>query len=374
MVKEGLKSKSRFTIYYLLFTVLFWRLWLFLAAYLGTRNIALRKGFLGPIPWANMDGIHYLTIAEYGYGAFQQAFFPLHPLLIRLLTPIFRSYLFSALFISHVSFLMALFLFIKLLSLDSKAKLCPMPYTLYSLLFFPTSFFFASVYTESLFLTLVLGSFYFARRKKWFVVSTLGAFASATRLVGVLLLPALVIEFWQQNKSKIKDVKRKIHYSLLLIPLGLFSYMFYLNKHYGDPFLFSHVQPAFGAQRSGGELVLLPQVIWRYFKIFITADLTFQYGIAVLEFLSLTFAGLMLIFAFFKKMRLSYQIFAWSSLLAPTLTGTLSSLPRYILTIFPIFIALGLIESKKVKIFLLFVFSFLLFLLTSFFTRGYFIA
>src|SRR3989344_1173973 len=60
---------------------------------------------------ANFDGAHYLLIAQY-----QQAFFPLYPLLIRWLSPIFfNNHLLTALIISNISFLLGLFIFSKYL-------------------------------------------------------------------------------------------------------------------------------------------------------------------------------------------------------------------------------------------------------------------
>ncbi|MFH1289096.1 MAG: hypothetical protein ABIH88_00055, partial [Patescibacteria group bacterium] len=50
---------------------------------------------------ANFDGMHYLSIAKHGYGIYQQAFFPLYPKLIALLSSIFfERDLLTALFIN----------------------------------------------------------------------------------------------------------------------------------------------------------------------------------------------------------------------------------------------------------------------------------
>ena len=69
---------------------------------------------------ANFDGAHYLLIAEQGYYQYQQAFFPLYPLLIRLLSPVFpNNRLITALVISNLSFLFGLWLFRKYL-LDNR--------------------------------------------------------------------------------------------------------------------------------------------------------------------------------------------------------------------------------------------------------------
>ena len=38
---------------------------------------------------ANFDGIYYISIARHGYSQYEQAFFPLYPMLIKFLTPLF---------------------------------------------------------------------------------------------------------------------------------------------------------------------------------------------------------------------------------------------------------------------------------------------
>ena len=384
MSKKSLSLKNPSTIYHLPSTFVLWRLILFFAAYLGRRFIPLREGFLGGKSlgvWANFDGIHYLSIAKNGYANFEQTFFPLYPILIRFFAPVFKgNLLFSALFISHLSFFIALFLFLKLLSLDFKDKSVIIRNSLFIILCFPTSFFFACAYTESLFLMLVLGAFLSARRKKWWLAGILGCLASATRLAGVFLLPALLVEFWQQKKVRQRSLKRRIdfslvinHWPLVIIPLGLFSYMFYLYKAFGDPFLFFHAQKAVG-YRETEKIVLLPQVFWRYLKIFFTVSPhLFVFQIAVLEFL-ITCLFLFLLVKSFFYLPLSYTLFMLLSILVPPLTGTFNSMPRYVLTCFPGFILLGMIKDKKLFFVICSLFFVLLLLLTAFFTQGYFIA
>jgi hypothetical protein len=69
--------------------------------------------------------------------------------------------------------------------------------TFYALIF-PTSFFFAMVYTEGLFIGLAFWSLALAKRKQWLLASILGLFAAWTRAHGAALaLPLLVI--WLQQ-------------------------------------------------------------------------------------------------------------------------------------------------------------------------------
>ena len=59
---------------------------------------------------ANFDGLHYIFIARDGYVQYEQAFFPLYPLSIKFLTPLFfNNQLLTGLLISNVSFFLGLF-------------------------------------------------------------------------------------------------------------------------------------------------------------------------------------------------------------------------------------------------------------------------
>jgi len=182
----------------------------------------------------------------------------------------------------------------------------------------------------------------------------------------------LVSGFRKERKAQLK-----LFLPLLLAPLGLVVYMLYLQWTVNDPFYFFHVQPLFGAQRSGSNLVLPYQVIWRYLKIFVTVPLVHTYFVAVLEFASfaLFFALLVLGWAG-KKIRLSYLVFGFSLLILPTLTGTFSSVPRYVLPIFPGFLVLAfyLEKLKFLRLPLILASLVLSLVCVMFFVRGYWIS
>src|SRR3989344_5814558 len=117
------------------------------------------------------------------------------------------------------------------------------------LLLFPTASSFVSVYTESLFLMMVFGSLFAARKKSWWIAGILGGLASATRIFGVFLLPALLIEWYVQRGKKTVFTLSELFlavFPILLTLTGLAAYMYYLNQAFGDPLLFLHAQPVFG--------------------------------------------------------------------------------------------------------------------------------
>jgi hypothetical protein len=216
---------------------------------------------------------------------------------------------------------------------------------------------------------LVVLSFYCARTGRWWLAGIFGAFASYTRFVGIFLVPALIFEWFETSKNK-KDL-----IPILLIPLGLLTYMQFLDKTTGDPLAFIHAQKLFGQGRSE-KLILLYQVFWRYIKMIFTVDLKNPiYPTLVLEFVT-GIAFLWASIAVAIKQRRSYAVFAVLSYLVPTLTGNLVSLPRYILTAFPFFIGYGryLAQNKPRRQLILTVSIILAFIYLSMFVRGYWVS
>lgn len=308
--------------------------------------------------FAHFDGIHYLRLASHGYADWgSQAFFPLYPLLINLLTRVVGDPLYAGIILSIISLIIAI--------LGLRQLFPTRPKLFWLVLAFPTAFFFLTVYTESLFFALSIWFFVFLTRQKWWLAAILAGLASATRLVGAFLAISLFIELLHRPLSI-------VHRSfLILISLsGLLAYMFFLYQTTADPLLFFHVQPVFGGGRSGGELILLPQVLYRYAKILLTTSYeTFAFWRSLLELGFFTWA-LTAIIHKFKKLPLSLNIYLALSLLLPTLSGSLSSIPRYLLVLTPWLLP----ESKRgILIYLALALPLSLLLLLEF-TRGIFVS
>ncbi len=385
-----LNKNVRKDIFHILLIFLGWKFLLVLTLLLSVMFLPLgaTDRFLGggierysPSPevfaWANFDGEHYLSIAIFGYKSLEQAFFPVYPKLISLLSAPFSGDLYSAftasvlsgLFISTIAFILALIIFWDLILLDYKKDVAFL--AMLALLTFPTAFFFSSLYNESLFLVLTLASFYSARKGKWGWAGIFGMIASATRVFGILILPALIIEAYLQRAHPKKIL------GLMLIPLGLLGYMLYQLQTVGDPLAFYNLQTIVGQQHQQG-IVLLPQVFVRYIKMLISFDVTnIMYLTLVLEFMIGILFFVLPIIGYLKKVRLSYLFFAAAGFLLPTFTGSFSSVPRYVLVLFPSFIVMGIILSKQKKIirvaFLLISFIWLV-IEASLFFRGYWVA
>jgi hypothetical protein len=345
--------------------------------------------------WANFDGVHYLTIINKGYfgTGLIQAFFPLFPLIIKYLNFANNS-LITGLIISNILaylLIISFYLFAKTF-FKKHAWL-----SLFVLLTFPSSFFFGAFYTESLFLILVLLSFIMANKKKWLWAGILASLASATRVIGIVLIPALLIEYLLGNetlfnfintiknkkrrdtlinqlKEKLSLKKMKPVLFILVGSLGLLSYMTYLWLRFDDPLYFFHVQSEFGGGRQE-SFIYYPQVLFRYIKILITArPFDLKYLAYVQEFIAGTL-GLIILFIASKKTRLSHLFFALGAFFIPTLTGTFSSMPRYILISWPIFFVIaGWLENKKTRYLYFLISTIFLIINTILFIQGYWIA
>lgn len=366
-----------------------WRLILLIVSFFSIKFVplAFQDKFLGGGPvnyqlaphffsWANFDGEHYLSIAIFGYKALQQVFFPIYPMLISFFAKLFTqdplSLLINStligLIISNASLLIALLFLYDLLKIDFSKKIAF--FTIILILIFPTSFFFGALYSESLFLLLTVLAFLNIRKGNWFWASFFGMIAAATRVFGVLLFPAFLIEVFLQKKYS------KIFWTLL-IPLGLGLYMYYQYLTVGDPLAFYHIQDLVGEQRQS-NLVILPQVYFRYIKMLSSVDpLSFIYQTVLLEFIVGIVFFILPICGYFKKIRLSYLCYALVGFLITTVQGSFSSVPRYVLVFFPSFIALAIWFEHLPRLFKLLFFLILTFLLvveTSLFLRGYWVA
>jgi len=376
---------------FLLKSFIYWRIILFAFLFLAIGLISVQQQYLGgDLPsylkqpflwaWANFDGEHYLSIAYQGYQPLTYFYFPAYPLTIyfvaQLLGGSFKSLAVSGLLISNVSFFIALIGFWKLIMLDYKKDIARLAILL--ILVFPASFYFGSIYTESLFLALVVWSFYFARKGKWIVAGLLGAVLTATRVVGLALIPALLVEAYLQKRENKKLNLSPVVMGISFSTLGVIAYMVYLNVVTGDPLEFFHNVGIFGQQRSS-SLVLLPQVFYRYFfKVLPNIDYSYFPAIfaTYMEIVTaIVFLGLVAV-SFFK-LRLSYAFYLAIGYIIPTLSGSFSSLHRYVLILFPAFILSALWLSKRKKwvkaiIFLVLVLGLLV--ATSLFVTGYWVA
>lgn len=336
--------------------------------------------------WANFDGVHYLQIANEGYTD-QGRFLPLFPLVLsltRLISNSYSNYQLLTAQLLALAFTVIFFSLLQKLKNHNKTNTQYLVSNIY--LFFPTSFFLLTIYSESLFLLLATSCFYFSQKKLWFLAGLMASLASITRLTGFVLWIIPVITFLEQNNITLKQVFslrivtrliRKFYYFCLL-PMPLLAYSYFNKVKWGDWLYFVNAHGNLANSRSTSSLVNPLQTIWRYLRILTELSYTqHEWRIAVLEFLVFVFWIFLIYWAWKMKQRVSYRIYSIAVILIPVLSGTLSGLPRYFLVAFPLFFIMSSIVDKQNKVvkYLIYTVSFSLqLLLFALFSRAYFIA
>jgi hypothetical protein len=203
--------------------------------------------------------------------------------------------------------------------------------TIFYLAAFPTSYFFSLPVTESLFLFLSVFCFFQAKRGSWWLAGICGALAAATKLVGIFLLPALLVLYWQTHRRE-KFRLRELT-GLLLIPLGLASFMLYLKLITGNALAFVEVQAAWG--HTAG-LFLRPLFDYLINPLEVSVRWDFRLLNFAAAVLALCCGGILL-----KRRQWALGLYALLCIIAPLSAMHLQSTARYVLAAFPIFIILA---------------------------------
>jgi Mannosyltransferase (PIG-V) len=292
--------------------------------------------------WARWDGGWYLDIAQHGYSfvpAKQSnvAFFPLYPYLIRVVHHVIplqsdAGWLLVGIIVSNTALLVALIYLYQLIRLDYDRRTAARV-VLY-LCVFPTTLFLSAVYSESLFLALVVSAFYYARINRWLLVGVLSAAAALCRPPGVLLIAPLAFEYLSQKEFQWQRIKPDC-LALLLAPMALAGHLTFLRWRFGDWNVLSKAETMEGWNRR----LTLP---WNTLLHSFPGMNSFKGFHGAFEFFfTLALLGLAIFGCF--RLRLSYSIYAAVSLVFISSWGGLRSAPRFGLVIFPVIIALALL-------------------------------
>ena len=287
------------------------------------------------------DAGWYLTIATGGYerrpfdaeAQHNWAFFPLYPMLMRAAGAATGEHLIGGALLSNGFFFVALILLHKLV-IESGYDERTADRAIFYLAVFPASYFFSIPMTESLFLCLSVASFLAATRGKWWAAGAFGGLASATRVSGVLLLPVLLILYWQRQGGF--RLRREILW-LALVPAGLLSFMFFLWTITGNPLAFKDVLTAWG--RTNGFFLL---TLYDYVSspLIIIEPWNFR----LLNFVSAVLA-LSAVWFWVRRKAWAFAAYTFLSVFLPLSSMNLISMARYISVVFPIFIALAVMGN-----------------------------
>jgi hypothetical protein len=300
--------------------------------------------------WARWDSVHFLQIAEHGYSAAEAAFYPLYPALVAALGRAFLGHYVLAGIVVSLAAALGSFVLLDRLAAERLGADGAHRAVLYVALF-PTALFLQAVYSESLFLFLCLGAFALAERARFAEAGAVAGLALLTRPTALALLPPLVLL-----------ARRRSWHLLTAAPIAAI-YPLVLWRRIGDPWAFAdaegtwhrHLSPAgplgglWDALRAGWAGIRQlasgsnAHVYWTAVSPDDSAPLrTAALNIELLAFLVLFVA---LTVVAWHRFGAPYGLFAALSLAIPLSVPSsrwpLLSLPRFGLTIFPLFLALA---------------------------------
>jgi Mannosyltransferase (PIG-V) len=321
------------------------------------------RAWLGLGDWlfdtfAQWDSVWFLHIAEHGDDREEtHAFFPLYPLVVRGVSEVLRSEVAAGVLVSLAAGTVAVVVLHKLarpLIGEAGARDSALFFSLY-----PIAFVFTAAYSEGLFLAFAIGSLLAGAQKRAVLAGVLGGLACGTRLVGLALLPALIVQLWP-------SVRRLL--PLLLLPAAVAAYALYLERHTGDAWAFMHAQGAYWNRHvhtlgplSGlwlslkdgyqGAVEIVRHLPRAPHGTFEHKDQWASWNVVNLLLLG---AALWLTWVAWKRLGAALALYSLT-LIVITLTSPadlvpLVSLPRFLLSDFPLFIALAAIAATRPRL------------------------
>jgi hypothetical protein len=297
------------------------------------------------------------------------AYFPLYPMLMRWVGRLFgqtaADVYRGGIVVSWVAFVLAMIGLYYLARLDVPARRAERAVVLATV--FPFAFFFGVVYTESLFLLLTVATFYAFRTRHWIWGGLAGALATATRVNGLLMLPALAWIVWRQVGPDRRERVLAVT-GLALVPVGIGLYSWYVYTLTGNPLEWAASIQRWGYYPGGAPWLapfrLLTSLVTHPYA-FLAGERMAPYdtlnGVAALSFaLTAPFV--------WWRLGAAYGMFMLANLWLPLSSGQFEGLGRYCSVLFPCFIWLASLRSRFAATWLVVVFAMLYSLCLALFT------
>ncbi len=284
-------------------------------------------------PWQRFDANWYVAIAERGYGtrSGDVHFPPLYPALIRFFGMFLGNYFIAGLLISNLTTIAMLAVLYQMITEYFDASIAARA-TIF-LLIFPTAFFFFSAYTESLFVLVALLALWSMQRQNWLWTGFWSFCAILVRLQGVALFVPLLYAMWATRPID-KKIARFVSFALPIFAIALYLF---IRAVAGDSAILPTSEPNLFAR------LVLP---WENYIYALQTLASAHFTVAdVLNWIVTTLFVALLVIGW-RRLPILYGLYAAASIVILTMrlvdTQPLNSMIRYALTLFPIFILLGI--------------------------------
>jgi hypothetical protein len=301
--------------------------------------------------WVAWDAGWYKRIAEQGYaytpGAQSPvAFFPLYPLAIRLFMELGLSVYAAGSTVTLLCGPLALVLFTRwagtrvdpATALQAGMLICLYPFAFYL---------YGVMYSDALFLVLVVSAFLLLEKGHLVPAVLLGAFATAARPVAPAVVLGLLVRRleWKRERGLRWDLWDALP---VLSAAGFLLYVLYLGEAFGAPFAFVEVQGAPGWDQAPGWRTWL-KLAW-FQAVFFSGN----NAEVVSRFLThalLTFLALGLVWPTARKLGWGYAAFTLAIVGMPALsTKDFMGMGRYLLSAFPLFLTLAVLLRERPRV------------------------
>lgn len=294
--------------------------------------------------WARWDAAHYVALARFGYSSANPSdadglgFLPLYALLIRAVVQVSganandAAYAVAGIAIANICFLVAVALFARLSGRILSGHTAVYPVILLCLM--PYSFFFNAAYSESLFLVICLAALLLALEQRWVPAAAVAALASATRLAGLALAPALLWGAWKEGVRGWRLVATG-----LLPCLGFGVYSLYTAVWHDDPRAYFTAQSNWGGWNE--HVRFYAELFFRHPKQALTGD---PRHLAIVLNLVVAIVFLALLPLVWKRLPPVVAMFTVITVIAHVVI-TWVSLGRYLLPAVGVYLVLGAIVA-----------------------------
>jgi hypothetical protein len=293
--------------------------------------------------WNRWDSLRHIRLAQMGYAGVGSERadligFPLYPWLVWLFALIFQDYLVSAFIVSGLALIAAGLLLRKLVLTDFPDSVARN--SVWFMLIFPTAYFLHINYNEALFIALTVGCFLAARQEHWSLAGILGIFLCLTRLNGLVIIPALLMEVILQYRA---SRRWQWQWLWVLAPFLGFGIYLLLNQYAaGDAFAFIAV----GRENFHKSLSVPWDGIRVVYNLMWFSEISHAQMGGVQEFVFIVLGAVCTVACGFL-LRPSYTVWMAGNWLLFTSSGFILSVPRYTLVMFPIFILFARLAERR---------------------------
>jgi hypothetical protein len=317
--------------------------------------------------WNRWDSLHYLQVAQFGYTAssvMKSWFYPLFPWFTRFVAYITGNYLVGALVVSGCASIAVVILLRRIVQFDHDANVSR--WAVWFFLIFPTAYYLHIGYSESLFLALALGSILAALLRYWWLAGVLGALSWMTRPNGIILVPTLAIEAIHQWV-----VTKRWNWRWLwiaIVPAGFGVYLLINWKVTGDPFAFLRMRKPLFAMEGSWPWVGIRNAIGNLRRPPNQAEI-----VGAQELYAVGLGFVCMVFSWIK-LRPVHAAWITGNWFLVTSVTFIESVPRYTLTMYPVFMLFALLARNRLWTAVITVYSLLfLALFSSVFVRGWWV-